>query len=141
MAPHLEPPAGSISSQLWFTLSRPHSSPGPRTLGPGASLMSPLVRFHALYLSLLSSSFLANVYSPFSRESVLYSNYADTVHIWKIFLSRLKGLKDIIMEVALERGIKDGSSCQGYADSSGDRLPFQARDPPPPPTWALFFPK
>ena len=103
--------------------------------------MSPLVRLHALYLSLLSSFFSANVYSPFSRESVLYSNYADAVHIWKIVLSRLKGLKDIIMEVALERGIKDGSSCQSYADGSGDRLPFQACDPPPPPTWALFFPK
>lgn len=95
-------------------------------------------------ISLLAFQFLFSqrILSLLEGVSVLHSNWADTVHMWKTFVSRLKGLEDIIMEVALERGIKDGSSCQGYADSSGYRLPFQTCDPsPPPPTWALFFPK
>lgn len=41
----------------------------------------------------------------------------------------------------MERGLEDGSSSQGSADSSGDRMPFQTHDPPPSPTRALFLPK
>lgn len=88
-------------------------------------------------VSLLPFQFL---FSLLKGVSVLYGNWADIASMWEIFLSSSKAPEDIIMEVALERGIENGSSCQGYADSSGDRLPFQTHDPPPP-TRALFFTK
>lgn len=142
MALQLGLSAESISFQLRFILSRPYSSTGPGTLRFGTSLVSPsLVGFCALYLCFLSHSFLVSAYSPFSRECLLYGKQIDTAYVWEIFLSRSKAPEDIIMEVALGRGIEDGSSCQGYADSSGDRLPFQTHDPPPPPTRTLFFTK
>ena len=68
-------------------------------------------------------------------------NWADIAYMWEIFLSRSKVPEDIIMELALERGIEDGSACQGYADTSGERLPFQTHDPPPPAARVLFFTK
>lgn len=142
MALQLGLSAESISFQLRFILSRPYSSTGPRILRPGTSLVSPsLVGFCTLYLCFLSRSILASAYSPFSRECLLYGNRIDIAYVWEIFLSRSKAPEDIIMEVALGRGIEVGSSSQGYADSSGDRLPFQTHDPPLPPTRTLFFTK
>lgn len=43
--------------------------------------------------------------------------------------------------MALERGIEDGSSFQGYADSDENRMLFQTHDPPPYPIRPFPLPK